>query len=324
MPIFKLTSWPPRIVFMGTPEFAVPVLAAVAGGVCRPVLVVTQPDKPKGRGLKTVASAVKAEAGALGIPVLQPPSVKETDFQAQLRAAAPDVLFVAAYGKILPEEVLAIPRDGCVNVHASLLPLYRGAAPINWAIVRGEKVTGITIQGMAPAMDAGDILLTREIPIGPDETAGELHDRLSGLGAAAALAFFAAAREGIPAVPQDATHATLAPILKKTDGLIDWNASAAAIHDRVRGLSPWPGAYTSLAGALLKIHRTRLAQGTAVAPAGTIVSVENDAVTVAAGGGLIDLLELQAEGGKRLAAAEFARGRRLTAVTRLNTLRQSM
>ena len=316
MSVFKIDSWPPRIVFMGTPEFAAPIMAAIAEKICLPLLAVSQPDRPKGRGRNTLEpTPIKRLAQKLGVPVIQPSRIKTGEFLSSLRDLSPDVIVVAAYGRILTEAHLAVPRFGCVNVHASLLPAYRGAAPINWALINGETRTGVTVQRMTVALDAGEVLYVKETGIGPDETAGELYGRLSLLGAQAIVEFFKQARAGIEARPQDESKVSFAPVLEKSDGVIDWSAPAKAIHNRVRGVNPWPGGQAVLEGAMIKVHRTRMpANPIEVLPGtrpGTVLAVGRDSITVATGRGALDLLELQAEGGKRLPAADFARGKRL-------------
>jgi methionyl-tRNA formyltransferase len=251
----------PRALFFGTPEFAVPCLSVVAE-LCDVALVITQPDRPSGRGMKLAPPPVKVRANELGFEVIQPTKVRTPEFALQLRDAGADLAVVVAYGRILTPEVLAAPRLGCVNVHASLLPKYRGAAPIQWAIVCGEHETGVCLMQMDSGLDTGPELARATIAIGPDETAGELSERLSKLGAELLrreLPRFVAGM--LTPVPQP-QGATLAPILKKEDGALDFTQPARALHDRVRGLSPWPGAYafleTGSARERVKIHRTRV------------------------------------------------------------------
>jgi methionyl-tRNA formyltransferase len=296
-----------RIVFFGTPQFAVPSLRALLAGPDHVVGVVCQPDKPAGRGQHVTPPPVKQAALDAGVPVLQPEKVRAPEFLDALRAWAPDLVVVAAYGKILPRSVLECPRHGCINVHASLLPKYRGAAPIQWAIVRGEERTGITIMQMNERMDAGDILLQRDTAIGPDETSGELQERLAVLGAAALLDAVAQLRAGtlIPQ-PQHDTETTLAPMIKKEDGRIDWTQPALSTARRVRAFNPWPSAFTHLAGKLLKIHRAHASAAPAARPPGTVTAA-HDTIAVATGEGTLVLDEVQLEGRKRLAAADFVR-----------------
>lgn len=304
----------PRALFFGTPEFAVPCLSVVAE-LCDVPLVITQPDRPSGRGMKLSPPPVKVRALELGLEVTQPTKVRTPDFASQLRATAADFAVVVAYGRILTPSVLAAPRLGCVNVHASLLPKYRGAAPIQWAIVNGERETGVCLMQMEEGLDTGPELARATLATNADETAGELSDRLSQLGAELLrreLLRFAAGE--LTPVPQP-EGATLAPILKKEDGALDFTQSAQALHDRVRGLSPWPGAYafleTGSARERVKIHRTQIHANDGSAPPGQLLGTSGDAVLVAAGSGVLAIRELQFEGGKRLPAATALTGRRL-------------
>jgi methionyl-tRNA formyltransferase len=299
---------PLRIVFFGTPEFAVPSLRELLAGADAVIGVVSQSDKPAGRGQHVAAPPVKRAALAAGVPVLQPDKLRSPDFAEVLRPLAPDLVVVAAYGKILPASLLQLPRYGCINVHASLLPKYRGAAPIQWAIVRGEESTGVTIMQMNERMDAGDILLQRATAIGADETYGELQTRLAHLGAEALRETLAQLHAGrLRRQPQREAEATLAPMIKKDDGRIDWTQPAVHIARAVRAFNPWPSAFTHLDGKLLKVHRAHPLDGGAAAPPGTVIAT-GDGITVAAGQGALVLEELQLEGRKRLQAAEFARG----------------
>lgn len=285
-----------------------PSLQALLDGPDAVVGVVCQPDRPAGRGQKLQAPPVKQLALRAGLPVAQPLKLKSGDFPAQLRAWAPDLAVVAAYGRILPADILATPRLGCVNVHASLLPKYRGAAPIQWAILDGEAETGVTIMRMNERMDEGDILLQRATPIGADETTGTLQARLADIGAAALVAALAPLLAGtLVPVAQDHAAATLAPLIRKEQGAIDWCAPAALIERQVRGFNPWPSAYTTLHGALLKLHRARVLPGAASAPPGTVVACD-DGIRIATGAGVLAVDELQLAGRKSLAAADFARG----------------
>jgi methionyl-tRNA formyltransferase len=271
--------------------------------------VVTRVDKPAGRGRAMAEPAVKVIARDLGLTVFQPKRVREPEFVETLRKIGPDAIVVAAYGQILPKEILTLPKYGCVNIHASLLPLYRGAAPINWAIIRGEPETGITIMQMDEGMDTGAILVQEGIPIGPKDTAGTLAEKLSVLGAkmiASALPHIETGK--LKPVQQDHSKATLAPLLKKEEGLIDWKLTAAEIHNRVRGLSPWPGAYTFLGGKLVKLIETEVAAGSG--EPGVIYQSTKAALDVGTGGGLLRILRIQPEGKKIMTAAEFLRGHR--------------
>lgn len=272
-------------------------------------MVVTRIDKPSGRGRALTAPPAKLAAVEMGLPVFQPRRVREPEFIAVLRELAPEAIVVAAYGQILPEAILTLPKFGCINIHASLLPLYRGAAPINWAIVRGDAETGVTIMQMDAGMDTGKTLLQERIPIAPQDTAGTLAEKLSLLGAkmiVAALPMIAAG--SITAVAQDESRAVLAPLLKKEDGLIDWTLPAAEIGNRVRGFSPWPGAYTFLDGKLIKILEAEAGAGGA--EPGSLATETSSTLLVGTGKGLLRVKSLQPEGKKPMTAAEFLRGHR--------------
>ncbi len=299
------------LVFMGTPDFAVPSLNALAAAGHRIRLVITQPDRPKGRGRKIAAPRVKTAAVALGIPVIQPPTLRDPAVLQRLKEQAADFFIVVAYGHLLREEVLAMPRLGCINVHASLLPRFRGPAPIQWAVIQGEKVTGVTTMLMDRGLDTGDILLQAEEPIGEEDTAGSLHDRLARKGAellTRTLSEFASGT--IRPTPQDDRQATYAPLLKKNDGLIDWKKPAAQLESFVRGVTPWPGAHTYWKNNRIKVFRARPvgtpSEGTA--PPGTVLEAEKDRLVVACGQGALALLELQNASGSRLPVGEFLRG----------------
>jgi methionyl-tRNA formyltransferase len=296
-----------RVVFMGSPEFAVPCLEALLATE-EVVAVVTQPDKPAGRGLAMVEPAVKRVARAANVPVWQPQSVRKPPFSDELRALAPDVAVVVAYGRILPPEVLAAPRHGCLNVHASLLPKYRGAAPIQWAIIRGESETGVTLMQMDAGMDTGPMLLKRTLPIDPEVTAGELSQRLAPLGAEVLTDGLARLKAGT-LVPQaqDASQATLAPLMEKETGRVPFAEGARAVRDRVRGCDPWPTAFTLLDGQPLKLFRARIVSGEG-AP-GTVLGADRDGLIVACGQDAIAFAELQLPGKKRLAAGALLAGR---------------
>ena len=298
-----------RIVYMGTPPFAVPPLQALVTAGHEVVGAVTRIDKPAGRGKVLTPPAVKMAAVQSDVPVFQPKRVREPESVAAIRAMRPDVIVVAAYGQILPREILALPKFGCVNIHASLLPAYRGAAPINWAIINGETRTGITIMQMDEGMDTGAILFQESIPIDPRDTAGTLTEKLSQIGSWLVVESLSRIEAGeIKAVPQDPVKATLAPLLKKEDGLIDWELTASAIHNRVRGLSPWPGTYGSLDGKLIKILETAVVPGSA--DPGMLTLQGKDALTVGTGKELLRILSLQPEGKKPMSAVEFLQGHR--------------
>lgn len=301
-----------RLVFLGTPAFAVPTLERAAAAGHQILEAVTQPDRPRGRGQNAAPPPVKEAALRLGIPVYQPERVRRPEAVEHLRALAPDAMVVVGYGQIIPQSVIDIPPLGILNVHASLLPRYRGAGPIQWAIVRGETRTGITIMRIDAGLDTGDMLLKAETEIGLEENAIELGRRLSTMGAdllVEALDGLTAGR--ITPEKQDNAQATYAPLLKKEDGLIDWALSAAEIHNRIRGLQPWPGAYTTLRGQTLHIWKARVAQAgpEGTRQPGSIVGPKP--LTVACGSGALELQELQLEGRKRLGAAEFSNGQRL-------------
>ena len=298
-----------RIVFMGTPDFAVPSLKRLISDGYEIVGVFTQPDKPKNRGMKLTPSPVKVVALEHEIPVYQPTTLKTDEAYDVLTALKPDLIVVAAYGKILPKRILELPRLGCINVHSSLLPRYRGAAPINWAILNGEETTGVSIMYMAKELDAGDVILQKETPIGPDEDAQALTVRLADLGAEALSEAVAAIGNGTAArTPQDESRQTYASMLTKEMSPIDWTRSAREIDCQVRGLIPWPCAACELAGQRFKVYRTAPGEQTGAAP-GTVLSAGKQGIQVACGRGeSLYLTEIQAEGGKRMAAASYLLG----------------
>jgi len=294
-----------RAIFFGTPRLAVPSLDAVAS-IADVALVVCQPDRPAGRGLSLRPPPVKQRALELGIEVAQPKRVKRPAFAESLRALEADVAVVVAYGRILPRPVLDAPRTGCVNVHASLLPRWRGAGPIQWAIAHGDARTGVCLMQMDEGMDTGPVIAYEPTPIDPDETAGELGERLARLGAELLTRELPRWVAGeITPTPQDHDAATMAPLLTKDDGRVDWTWPARRVHDRVRGMHPWPGAHTTLGDATLKIHRTRVVDG-AGAP-GTVLAAD-DALVVACGEGAVAIDQLQLAGKKRLKARAFLSG----------------
>ncbi len=298
-----------RIVFMGTPEFSVPTLRSLHESDHELLAVVTNPDRPKGRGRVLTASPVKEAAIALGYPVLQPVSVKEASFVEALDAYAPDVLVVIAYGRILPAPVLAVPRLGPINIHASLLPRYRGPAPIQWAIINGDKETGVTTMRMDQGMDTGDILLAARVPIGQEETSETLHHRLASEGARLLLETLDSLAAGtLVPVPQNHSQATYAPFLKKEDGLMDWRKDANALDCFVRGMSPWPGAYTLVGDKRLKVFKAQAVAKKIRERPGTVLEGFPGDLDVAAGGGILRLLEVQLESGRRLPARDFLMG----------------
>ena len=297
-----------RVVFMGTPDIAATCLKKILADGFEVVGVYTQPDRPKGRGMKLVASPVKEVALAAGIPVFQPENFREEETVEALRELKPDVCAVVAYGRILPQKVLDVPTFGCINIHASVLPKYRGSAPYQWAVLDGLEETGVTAMYLCREMDAGDIIDVSKTPIGENETAGQLLDRLAVLGAdllSKTLGRFAA--EGrVPAVPQNPAEVSYAPMLDKTMCPIDWNKSAIQVHNHVRGLHPWPVATMVLQGKTFKVHDTRVVSGSG-AP-GQILGLTKTGLTIACGEGAVEITSLQAEGGKRMAAPDYFRG----------------
>ncbi|HTP64424.1 MAG TPA: methionyl-tRNA formyltransferase [Geobacteraceae bacterium] len=296
-----------RLLFMGTPEFAAVSLRTLIDRGEQVIAAVTQPDRPKGRGQRLVAPPVKALAEECGIPVLQPVKVRAPEFIETVKALEPELVIVAAFGQILPKALLDIPRHGCINVHASLLPRYRGAAPINRCIMDGETETGVTIMQMDVGLDTGDMLLKRATVIAPDEDASRLHDRLAKIGAEAlAEALDLMASGGLVPEKQDDRLASYAPMLRKEEGLIDWDREPEAIRNMVRGLNPWPGAYTFLDGRSLKIFRCRAAAGSGLP--GTVLEADRSGFVVACRVGGLLIEELQLEGKKRLSAKDFLAG----------------
>jgi len=309
-----------RVVFLGSGAFAVPSLAALLDAGHDVAAVVTQPDREKGRGRALAATPAKVLAEQRGVPVLQPRRIKEPAAIEELRALRPDVQVVVAYGQILPRTVIDIPRLGTVNVHSSLLPRYRGAAPIHWAVVNGERETGVTTMLIDEGLDTGPTLLARATPIGPEETAPELEARLGPLGAEVLLETLEGLERGtLRPTPQDHAQATLAPILKKEDGRIDWTRRSEEIAQRVRGLLPWPGTVTTAAAGDLKVLRARVEPTTATdAPPGTVLAIDRDGLVVAAGEGTrLRLVEVQPESRRPMSAAAFAAGARLAPGARL-------
>jgi methionyl-tRNA formyltransferase len=317
-----------RLVFLGTPAFAVPTLEAVVKAGHEVAAVLTQPDRPRGRGQNAAASPVKAAALRLGLTVYQPERVRRPEAVEYLRGIGGDAMVVVGYGQIIPQAVIDLAPLGIINVHASLLPKYRGAGPIQWAIVRGETRTGVTTMRINAGLDTGDMLRKAETEIGPEETAVELGERLAAMGAALLVETLEGLRAGtIVPERQDDAQATLAPLLKKEDGAIDWNGTALDIHNRVRGLQPWPGALTSFRGMPLHLWKSKSPTGRSgavgprgypVRPAGQVVSLKP--LVVACGEGSLELLEVQLEGRKRISAADFANGQRLTDNDRLGEL----
>ena len=296
-----------RVVFMGTPDIAATCLKKVLGDGFDVVGVWTQPDRPKGRGMKLVQSPVKELALANNIPVFQPENFRADEDVQALRDLNPDVVAVVAYGRILPQRVLDIPTKGCVNIHASILPEYRGSAPYQWAVLDGKKETGVTAQHMVREMDAGDIIDVAKTPIGENETAGELLDRLAVLGADLLSRTLTAFAEGtVTRTPQDPAGISFAPMLDKSMCPIDWNKTSQQVHDQVRGLHPWPIATMELKGKKFKVHATRIVEGSG--QPGEILGLTKTGLRIACGEGAVEVISLQAEGGKRMAAPDYFRG----------------
>ena len=296
-----------RVIFMGTPDIAATCLNQILADGFEVVGVWTQPDRPKGRGMKMVMSPTKEVALANDIPVFQPENFRADEDVQALRDLNPDVVAVVAYGRILPQRVLDIPTKGCVNIHASILPQYRGSAPYQWAVLDGMKETGVTAQHMVREMDAGDIIDVAKTPIGPDETAGELLDRLAVLGADLLSRTLTAFAEGtVTRTPQDPAGISFAPMLDKTMCPIDWNKTAQQVHDQVRGLHPWPIATMELKGKKFKVHATRIVEGSG--QPGEILGLTKTGLRIACGEGAVEVISLQAEGGKRMAAPDYFRG----------------
>lgn len=297
-----------RVVFMGTPEIAATCLKKILADGFEVVGVYTQPDRPKGRGMKMVYPPVKEVAIAHGIPVFQPENFREEETVEQLRALQPDICSVVAYGRILPQKVLDIPTCGCVNIHASILPQYRGSAPYQWAVLDGQKETGVTAQHMVREMDAGDIIDVAKTPIGENETAGEVLDRLAVLGAELLSKVLSRAKCGDKCcgTPQCPEEVTFAPMLDKSMCPIDWTKTACQVHNHVRGLHPWPVATMELQGKKFKVHATRVVEGSG--QPGEILGLTKTGLRIACGEGAVEIVSLQAEGGKRMAAPDYFRG----------------
>jgi methionyl-tRNA formyltransferase len=289
-----------RLIFLGTPAFAVPTLEAIARAGHDVALAVSQPDRPRGRAQTPAAPPVKEAALRLGIEVYQPERVRRPEAVERLRAIGAEAMIVVGYGQIIPQNVIDLAPLGIINVHASLLPKYRGAGPIQWSIVNGETRTGVTTMRIDAGLDTGDMLLKAETAIGPEENAIELGRRLAAMGAELLVETLAQIRQIVPE-KQDSSQATYAPLIKKEDGLIDWSRPAAAIHNQVRGLQPWPGAYTAFRGQALHIWKSRVAEKPGLKP-----------WAIACSEGALELVEVQLEGRKRMSAADFANGQRLT------------
>ena len=306
-----------KIIFMGTPEFAVPSLKALTESEDEVIAVVCQPDKPVGRKRELHKPLTKQFAESRNISVLQPAKIRNNEkFLNELKQLAPDLICVAAYGKILPKEVLDLPVHGCINVHSSLLPKYRGAAPINWAIINGESRTGVTTMLMDEGMDTGDILLIEETNITADDTSETLTKRLSEIGAELLIKTIDELKqEGLNPIKQSDSEATLAPILKKEHGEIDWSKSATEIRNQIRGLLPWPVAYTNLNGKMLKIFRADVSEKSG--DPGVVLEASKSILRIACGSGSLDLKELQLEGNKKMEIRSFLAGRKIESGMRL-------
>ncbi len=301
-----------RIVFMGTPDIAATCLKKLLEDNFDVVGVYTQPDRPKGRGMKLVASAVKEVALAAGLPVFQPENFREEESVQTLRDLKPDVVAVVAYGRILPQKVLDIPEKGCINIHASILPSYRGSAPYQWAVLDGRKETGVTAMYLCREMDAGDIIDVSKTPIGENETAGELLDRLAVLGADLLSKTMSRLGKGaVERTAQNPAQVSYAPMLDKSMCPIDWSKTAQQVHDHVRGLHPWPVATANIGGSNFKIHSTVITDGSG--QPGQILGLTKTGLKIACGEGAVEIRTLQAEGGKRMAAPDYFRGHPLEA-----------
>ncbi len=303
-----------KAVFMGTPDFAVNTLEALIRAGHEVTAVVTKADRPVGRRMELRPSPVKICAEKHGIPVLQPEKIRGNgEFLEALRTAAPDVIVVAAYGKIIPKEILTLPRYGCLNVHASLLPKYRGAAPIQWAVINGDDVSGVTIMQMNEGLDTGDMIARVEIPLAPDETGGTLFDKLASAGAELLVETLKKVEAGdITPVPQPAESPTpYARMIKKEDGRIHWTDSAEQIEHLVRGMNPWPSAFSMLSGKNIRIWKSKTAPSAAKADPGTVLEADGDGIVVQTGSGALCIQELQMEGRKRMKTEDFLRGHKI-------------
>ncbi|MBI3067161.1 MAG: methionyl-tRNA formyltransferase [Deltaproteobacteria bacterium] len=303
-------TWP--IVFMGTPATAAATLEQLFRGPDRIVGVVTQPDRPTGRGQKTAPSPVRKVAESHGVPVVAPEKIRPPEFLDTLRNWRPEIIVVVAYGRILPKTILELAPQGCLNVHYSLLPKYRGAAPAAWTIINGEPIAGVTTMRLVEKMDAGPVYLQESIAVAPDETSGSLQTKLTLIGSRLLLETLRQLKEGrLQPQEQDESAVTFAPMLKKEDGLIDWGQSAVAIERRVRGFDPWPGAYTHIGNKLLKIHRAKVLPADGKGNPGEVVRADAGGFWVATGAGIIGLEEVQLENKRRLPGTEFIKGARI-------------
>jgi methionyl-tRNA formyltransferase len=306
------TSWP--IVFMGTPQIAAATLERLLEGADRVVGVVTRPDRPVGRGQKSAPSPVRKIAEARGIPLVAPEKIRSPEFLETLSTWQPAIIVVVAYGRILPKTILELAPHGCLNVHYSLLPKYRGAAPAAWTIISGETEGGVSTMQLVEKMDAGKIYLQEALPLAADETTGSLQSKLTPLGARLLAETLRGLKDGtLVAREQDESQATLAPILKKADGLIDWTLPAVVIERRVRGLNPWPGSYTYLNGKMLKVHRGKIISANSARNPGEVIRADSGGLWIATGSGVVGLEEVQLENKKKLPRAEFIKGARIKA-----------
>ena len=308
-----------KILFIGTPDFALFSLRALVDAGENVAAVVTQTDKPKGRGMTLTPPPVKVYATGHGIPVFQPKTLKDGAFETELREIDPNIIIVVAYGKILPKYILDYPKFGCINIHGSLLPKYRGAAPMQRAVMAGETVTGVTSMYMAEGMDTGDMLLTETVAIAPDDNFEDVHDKLGEAGARVLLRTLDAAKRGeLHPIPQNDADATYAAKIEKAECLVDWTWDAARLHDKIRGLSPFPLAYTTLPGGkLLKIVRAHPEEADASAPAGTVIAADKGGIRVACGRGVLVIETATPEGKKAQSAADLVNGRQIAAGDKL-------
>lgn len=297
-----------KIIFMGTPDFAVPCLTEIISKGHDVLAVVTQPDRPKGRGKKLTSPPVKEKALAYNIPVLQPEKIKEECFISEIEKLAPDCIVVVAFGQILPKKILDIPPFGCINVHASLLPKYRGAAPINWAIIHGEKISGVTTMYMDEGLDTGDMILKKEVPIG-DNTAGELHDQLALAGAEIlGETLKLIEKEQAPRIKQTDDESSYAPIMDKNTGKIDWKNSAESIYNLIRGVNPWPTAFTTYKGEKFKVWKAKVSEECCNEEPGKIIKVDKEGLFVCTANGVLIIEEIQFPNSKRMTVDAYLRG----------------
>ncbi len=300
---------PFRIIFMGTPDFAVPTLESLIQGPDEIIAVVTQPDRPKGRSRKLVAPPIKLLARKFGIDLYQPSAIKTDEFLTTLKSYDPDIIVVAAYGRILPETIINLPRHGCINIHGSLLPRHRGAAPIQWSIIKGDPEVGVTVMQMDKGMDTGDILMKAAIVPDPDETAGSLFPKIARLGSHTLMdALDMLAQGGLATINQDENLATSAPMLRKEDGVIDWNRPAHDIHCLVRGLDPWPSAYGYLEDRKFQLFRPEIIHQSSTRQPGTLLRADREGLLIGTGSSCLLIKEIKMEGKRRMEVADFLNG----------------